>query len=297
MKCNDPGALVLPCKIVCKVKPDGNEPPGIAKFKCRYCGKGYLQQKGRDYICAHAPVSAAVTNRITVAFATEFGWPLHGMDVSNAYLNGTLHPNIVLFVEPPPTIVVPPGYGLRLLKGLYGTMQGGNRWAAHKHETLTDLKYSRNTGDPSFYHRHDKRGIVIMSIVVDDFQITGWPPSAIAFAKQQLSDKWDMTDLGRLRFFTNVEIKRDLKRHLTTMKQTGYIESMLYRYNLQDSYVKYTPCTSAIYHQRLLEPTSPFVPMFENDYGSQIGTLGYLRRTRPDLAVALGVSEREAGSC
>ena len=33
-----PGALVLPCKMVFKVKPDGNDPPGISKFKCRYCG-------------------------------------------------------------------------------------------------------------------------------------------------------------------------------------------------------------------------------------------------------------------
>ena len=34
--------------------------------------------------------------------------------------------------------------------------------------------------------------------------------------------------------------------------------------------------------------------MFENDYGSQVGTLGYLRRTRPDLCVALGVSAQFA---
>ena len=90
--------------------------------------------------------------------------------------------------------------------------------------------------------------------------------------------------------FTNVEIKRDMKRHITTMKQTGYIESMLAKYNLQDSYVKHTPCTSTIYHQRLLDPVSPFAPMFNNDFSSQVGTLGYLRRTRPDLCVSLGVS-------
>ena len=81
-----------------------------------------------------------------------------------------------------------------------------------------------------------------------------------------------------------------MNKDLTTMKQTGYIENMLAHYNLSDTYVKHTPCTSAIYHQRLLDPVSPFPPMFENDYGNQVGTLGYLRRTRPDLAVALGVS-------
>ena len=285
-----PGALVLPCKMVFKVKPDGRDPPGIDKFKCRYCGKGFLQKKGKHYICAHAPVAAGMSTRIIVAIATELGWPLHGMDVSNAYLNADLDARIVLFVAPPATISVPRGYGLRLLKGLYGTMQGGNRWAVHKHKKLVQLGYARNPSEPCMYHRHDDHGFVIMSIVVDDFEITGWPPDAISYAKHQLSETWDMTDLGPLRFFTNVEIKRDRQNRVTTLKQTGYIESMLARYGLDDAYVKYTPCTASIYSQRLLDPVAPYPPTFENDYRSQVGTLGYLRRTRPDLCVALGVS-------
>ena len=122
-----PGVLVLPCKLVFKVKPDGRDPPGIDKFKCRYCGKGFVQVKGIHYIDSYAPVAPGVAIRIIVAIATEMNWPLHGMDVSNAYLNAPLEPEIVLFVKPPPTIHVPKGYGLRLLRGLYGTMQGGNR--------------------------------------------------------------------------------------------------------------------------------------------------------------------------
>ena len=285
-----PGALVLPCKMVFKVKPDGKDPPGISKFKCRYCGKGYLQRKGVHYLCSWAPVAAAVTSRLIVAFATEMNWPLHGMDVRNAYLNADLHPSVVLFVQPPPTVHVPRGYGLRLVKGLYGTMQGGNRWAVHKHIKLTQLGYERNTSEPSMYHRFDKHGIVIMALIVDDFEITGYPPSAVAFAKLQLSNTWDMTDLGPLKYFANIEIKRDRVTKQTTLKQTNYIEDMLARYDLQDSYPKATPCTTSIYEQRLLDPVSPHAPMFNNDYSQQVGTLGYLRRTRPDLCVALGVS-------
>ena len=133
-----PGALVLPCKFVFKVKPDGNDPPGIDKFKSRYCGKGFYQRKGVHYICSHAPVAADVTSRLIVAIATELNWPLHGMDVRNAYLNAPLDRRVVLFVRPPPTVRVPKGYGLRLCKGLYGTMQGGHRWAVHKHENLAN---------------------------------------------------------------------------------------------------------------------------------------------------------------
>ena len=185
-----PGALVLPCKMVCKVKPNGHEPPGIEKFKMRYCGKGYLQRRGAHYICAHAPVASAVATRIIIAIATELDWPLHGMDVKNAYLNAPLDPRIILFVKPPPSITLPPGYGLRLRKGLYGTMQGGNRWAVHKHKKLSELKFTRNPSEPSLYHRYDSFGYVLMAVIVDDFEITGHPASAVARAKAQLANIW-----------------------------------------------------------------------------------------------------------
>ena len=284
------GALVLPCKAVFKVKPNGQEPPGIDKFKARYCGKGYLQKKGIHFINVFAPVAAAVTTRIIIAIATELDWPLHGMDVSNAYLNADLEATIVLFVQPPPTIKVPRGYGLRLCKGLYGTMQGGNRWAVHKHLKLTSIDMVRSAAEPSLYSRYDSYGIVFLAVIVDDFAITGWPLSAVARLKAQLATIWDMTDLGQLTYFANIEIKRDRAAGTTTMKQSHYIDNMLAKYGLTDTYDKHTPCTTSIYDQRLLDPASPHPPMFDNNYANMIGTLGYLRRTRPDLCVAIGVT-------
>ena len=285
-----PKALVLPCKFVFKVKPDGCDPPGIDKFKCRYCGKGFIQVKGIHFFDSTAPVASATVIRIIVAIATEMNWPLHGMDVRNAYLNAPLHPDIVLFVKPPPTVHVPDGYGLRLQKGLYGTMQGGNRWAIHKHQKLTELGYTRNFAEPSLYHRSDQFGIIIMSVVVDDFEITGYPPTAIAKAKSELKTIWDMTDLGPLRYFTSVQIDRDMATRTTTLKQTECIENILSKYGMADCYGKHTPCTASIYKQSLLDPVTPYAPAFDNNYRNIVGSLGYLRRTRPDICVALGVT-------
>ena len=217
------GAMELPCKLVFKVKPNGCNPPGISKFKVRYCAKGFYQIKGKHYHHTFAPVAASLTVRLVISIANEMGWPIHGMDVSNAYLNAEMEPDIVLFVRPPPTIFVPRGYGLRLLKPLYGTMQGVNRWAHHKHEFLTSINMVRNAADPSLYHRHDQYGFVLFDIIVDDFKITGWPLAAVARIKAQLAAKWDMTDLGELKYFANVEIRRDRETRRTTLKQTQYI--------------------------------------------------------------------------
>ena len=67
--------------------------------------------------------------------------------------------------------------------------------------------------------------------------------------KAQLSAMWDMTDLGPLRYFSNVEITRDRDLNRTTLKQTQYIHDMLAKYGLQDYYPKKTPCTKSIYDQ------------------------------------------------
>ena len=103
-------------------------------------------------------------------------------------------------------------------------MQGGNRWAHHKHVQLTSIGMVRNPADPSLYHRHDRFGFVLMSIIVDDFKITGHPITAVARVKVQLAAMWNMSDLGPLRYFANVEISRDRVKvkGLTTMKQTQY---------------------------------------------------------------------------
>lgn len=99
--------------MVLKVKPDGNDPPGISKFKGGYCGKGFYQKKGNHYLNTHAFVASAVTTRLLVPchndnriqLATAYtAW----VDVSNAYLNSPLDPRVVLFVKPPLLSTSPP---------------------------------------------------------------------------------------------------------------------------------------------------------------------------------------------
>ena len=100
-----------------------------------------------------------------------------------------------------------------------------------------------------------------------------------------------MTDLGSLKFFfANVHISRCMWTRQTTLKQTHYVEDMLDKCGLADTHGKVTPCTKSIYDQRLLDPVTPHPPNSDDNYSSQVGTLGYLRHIRPDLCVALGVS-------
>ena len=68
---------------------------------------------------------------------------------------------------------------------------------------------------------------------------------------------------------------------------------MLAKYGLSDAYGKPTPCTKSIYEQRLLDPVTPYPSLEKDDFSRQIGTLGYLRHTRPDLCVGLSNSPKK----
>ena len=71
-----------------------------------------------------------------------------------------------------------------------------------------------------------------------------------------------MTDLGNLRYFANVEIRRDRARGITTMKQTNYIEDMLVTYGLSDTYIKTPRVPQPFISSASWTQWSPTLPCF-----------------------------------
>ena len=78
-----------------KENPDGT----IAKFKARLVAKSYAQRQGVNYGEIFAPVARMVSICTLLAWATERGLKAHQMDVSSAFLQGTL--DAVVHCEPP----------------------------------------------------------------------------------------------------------------------------------------------------------------------------------------------------
>jgi len=92
------GEKILKGKWVFRLKL--NEKGEIAKFKSRWCSKGYEQEKGVNYDEIFAPVAKFATLRLLLSIAAADGLVLMHFDYKNAFLNGKLEEKI--YMEQPP---------------------------------------------------------------------------------------------------------------------------------------------------------------------------------------------------
>ena len=82
----------------------------VDRLKTRLVAKDYTQIYGLDYFDTLSPVTKIATVRLFLAMAVMCHWPLHQLDIKNAFLHGDLQEKI--YMEQPPGFVAQGGYGL-----------------------------------------------------------------------------------------------------------------------------------------------------------------------------------------
>ncbi|KAK9078295.1 hypothetical protein SSX86_002352 [Deinandra increscens subsp. villosa] len=107
-----------------KYRSDGS----IERRKARLVAQGYSQIPGLDFTHTFSPVVKAATIRIVLTLAVINSWPMHQLDVNNAFLHGNLDESI--FMEQPPGFIDNkyPNHVCKLNKALYGLKQAPRAW-------------------------------------------------------------------------------------------------------------------------------------------------------------------------
>lgn len=291
-----------------KHRPDGS----IARFKSRLVARGFTQTKGVNYYETFAPVARYNSIRTVLALTSKHGWLVHQMDVKTAFLCAD--------IDVPLYMTIPEGFDkiqsnpdrdlstfkspiLKLLKGIYGIKQAPRLWNRNFTEYLRSQGFSRSEYDHSVYFRNN----IIIVIYVDDFLLAANSLKTINSVKSDLSQRFQMVDLGEAQHFLNTQIIRSGKGY--GLSQKHYIRQLLEEFNMTDVKDIETPMESgATFSKRVPDRNSlpecalpaPVLkgstkpdpdsgqPADKSRYLSLVGSLLYINMcTRPDIGFAL----------
>ncbi|CAI5506306.1 unnamed protein product [Closterium sp. Naga37s-1] len=96
-------------------------PPGSPlAFKARYVARGFSQRQGVDYFQTFSPTLKMTTLQVLLHVAAQCDYELHSLDFSTAFLQGSLHEEILLRRPPGFTGSFPAGTQWSLRRLVYG---------------------------------------------------------------------------------------------------------------------------------------------------------------------------------
>ena len=276
---------VIDCKWVFKRKigPTGK----VERYKARLVAKGFTQVEGIDYDETFSPVTRYATIRTLLALSARKDWHVHHIDIKSAFTNPEIDRLMYMEIAPP--------NGSRdkvweLNRSVYGLKQAAYEWYNEVLAMLKELGFKRSEVDHGLFYKEVNGVILIIPVYVDDFTIVGNDEPAIAEFKAQVSERYEITDLGKVRWILGMHIERDESRRLITISQEQYINNILERFGMSDCRPVSTPMDPNTTLPLLKEP-EPGIDV--QDYQSRVGSLQHLLTcSRMDIAYAVGVVSR-----
>ncbi|KAG8472744.1 hypothetical protein CXB51_034629 [Gossypium anomalum] len=271
------GKKTVRCKWVFK-KKEGT--PGVEepKYKARLLAKGYSQVLGVDFTDVFSPVVKHSSIRALLGIVAMHDLELEQLDVKTAFLHGELEEDIYMQQPEGFTVSEKEDYVCLLKKSLYGLKQSPRQWYKRFDSFMTSHDFKRSSFDSCVYFKKNNDGsFVYLLLYVDDMLIAAKDKGEIRKVKAQLSEEFEMKDLGPAKKILGMEILRDRKTSKLYLSQKGYIEKLLCRFNMRSAKPVSTPLAA---HFRLSSALSPqsddeIEYMSHVPYSSAVGSLMY----------------------
>ncbi|GJS73703.1 RmlC-like cupins superfamily protein [Tanacetum coccineum] len=212
-------------------------------------------KKRQDYKHTFSLVAKLATIRVIIALATAKDWPLHQLDVNNAFLHGYLDEEIYM-LPPEGYNKAKPGQVCKLLRSLYGLKQASRQWNQELSKFLCSLGFVQSKHDHSLFVKNKDSVFTAALVYVDDILITG-----------NCAEDIQATKICR-------------SAHGTHLSQRKYILDLL-----QDAGL--TACKPAPFpmptHLKLsIDKGTPLIDV--GVYRRLVGRFLYLTMTRPDIS-------------
>ncbi|GJT62024.1 ribonuclease H-like domain-containing protein [Tanacetum coccineum] len=210
-------------------------------------------------------------------------WSLYQLDINNAFLYGDLDETVYMDL--------PEGYYnfddkrvCKLKNSLYGLKQAPRQWNAKLIQTLVECGFKQSKSDYSLFTKSEKGIFLALLLHVDDIIVTGNNIDEIEKFKEFLRTKFQIKDLGKLKYFLGIEVlETDLG---VCLSQRKYCLDLLSEYGLLACKPSATPLEQnlAIRNERTdIDKILDYI----TEYQRLIGKLIYLTHTRPDISYSV----------
>ncbi|XP_020695445.1 uncharacterized protein LOC110108928, partial [Dendrobium catenatum] len=228
-----------------------------------------------------SPVVKFTTIRLFLLVALHHDWPVHQLDVMNAFLHGKLDQPVYMSQPQGFEDISRPNHVCLLHKALYGLKQAPRLWFATLSTYLRQQKFSPSSADPSFFHYHYDQTNIYVLVYVDDILVTGNDSTLIKMLISNLQKQFHTRYLGHLSKFLGITFQRSADSY--HLSQSSYIRDILHLASMTNCKPLLTPLPSKFPNDPALQQPFAQPELFRTIAGS----LQYLTSTRPDIAFAV----------
>ncbi|GJS93535.1 retrovirus-related pol polyprotein from transposon TNT 1-94 [Tanacetum coccineum] len=224
---------------------------------------------------------------LVMSLAAQNDWVLFQLDVKSAFLHGELNEEV--FIDQPPGYIKKGAEQkvYRLKKALYGLKQAPRAWYSRIESYFTKEGFKRRPYEHTLFVKAGERGkILIVCIYVDDLIFTGNDKQMYVEFKTSMMNEFDMTDLGKVRYFLGIEVRQSEAGVFICQKR--YAQGVLERFNME----KCNSVQNPIVPGCQLTRDEKGVSVDNTRYKQLIGSLMYLTGTRPDIMFVVSMLSR-----
>ncbi|GKB93301.1 ribonuclease H-like domain-containing protein, partial [Tanacetum coccineum] len=180
----------------------------LNRYKARLVANGSSQQLGVDFDETFSPVVKPAIIRTVLSLAVSRQWPIHQLNVKNAFLNGDLSETV--YTHQPPGFVDSryPYHVCLLQRSFYGLKQAPRAWFERFAGYATRASFYHNRCDSSLFIYRQGSQVAYLLIYVDDIILTASSPDLLQQIITSLHNEFDITDLGALNYFLGISVDR-----------------------------------------------------------------------------------------